>query len=109
MSRKKHFTATIKGHEWKFFIQTKAAYARKHGTDSEGVTYPREREVYFNAPFFAPAIVRHELVHCYVGSSSTSSSNLTADQVEELCASIYEEHGPEMDLLADKIFNFLRG
>src|SRR3954463_3468929 len=95
----------IKGHDWTFFGQSNAAYTRKHGSDSHAITYPNDREVYFNLSSIAPDYVRHEVFHAYVASSGTNSAYLTADQVEELSAEIYGEFGPSMDLLVDRILN----
>ena len=103
---KKIYTANIKGHDWKFYAQTDSTYKRNHGNDSHAITYTKDREVFFRASTLAPDYVRHELMHCYIASSSTNSASLSADQVEELAAEIFGEHGPEMDLLVDKILNF---
>lgn len=109
MSKKSPLKDKIKGHEWTFHGQTNSAYIRKHGSDSHAITYTKDRDIFFNLSSIAPDYVRHEVLHAYVASSSTNSSNLTADQIEELCCEIYGEHGPEMDLLVDKILNhFLR-
>ena len=96
----------IKGIEWAIYAQTPAAYKRKHGSDSHAITYPRDREIYFNKETLAPDYVRHELLHAYVSSSSTNSSSLTTDQMEELCAEMIGEHGPELFLFVDQILNF---
>lgn len=96
----------IKGHEWTFYAEKSRTYNRKHGSDSHAITYTHEREIYFNIESLAPDYVRHELFHAFVASSSTNSSNLTKDQMEELCAELYGEHGPEMELLVNKILNY---
>lgn len=106
MKKKAPYKSKIKGHEWSFHGQTNAAYVRKHGSDSSAITYTKDREIYFNLSCMAPDYVRHELLHAYIASSSTNSSNLDADQVEELCCEIFGEFGPEIDLLADKILNY---
>lgn len=107
MSKKKALKITIKGVEWTIFAQSNTQYIRAHGKDSGAITYLRDREIYFNTGHFTPGYVRHELLHAYVSSSGTTSSNLTADQVEELCAEIVEEHFYEIGGLTDKIVNFL--
>ena len=105
--KKKYFESKIKGIDWKFHSQTNSAYVRKHGSDSGAITYTNDREVFFNLSHFSPGIVRHEVFHCYVASSGTNSAGLNPGQMEELCADIYENHGPEMDLLVDKLLEFL--
>jgi hypothetical protein len=107
--KKKPYTANIKGIEWRFHLQTQRAYVRDHGKDSDAITYPYDKDVYFNSSRLTPHVIRHELMHVYVASSGTSSANLTAEQMEELCSEIYEQHGPEMDMLVDKLLeHFLR-
>lgn len=106
MAKQKSLKLKIKGHDWEVFAQTPAAYKRKHGSDSHAITYTKDKQLYFNISSLAPDYVRHELFHAYIASSSTNSANLTADQMEELAAELYGEHGPEMDCLADQILNF---
>lgn len=106
MSKKHGYKANIKGIEWHFYLQSSAAYIRQHGKDSEAITYTHEREVYFDKSLLNPVGVRHELLHVFVSSSNTSSSGLKPDQVEELCAEIFAEHGIAMIELADNIINF---
>lgn len=107
MKRKKvPLKDVIKGHEWTFHAQTSNTYSRKHGSDSHAITYTHDREVYFNIDSLAPDYVRHEIFHAYVASSSINSADLDKDQMEELCAELYGEHGPEMELLVNKILNY---
>jgi len=102
----KTLTVKIMGVDWVVHLQSNTAYKRMHGSDSEGIPYPGDREVYFNKDYFTPAVVRHELMHCYHASSPTSSSSLTADQKEEESCEIYAEHGPTMDMQVDQIISF---
>lgn len=106
MAKNKVFSAKIKGLDWKFYAQSATAYTRKHGKDSHAITYTKDREVFFNANTLAPEYVRHEIFHAYICSCSINSSDLSTDQMEEVAAEIYGEHGPEMDLLTDQILNF---
>lgn len=107
MSKKKSLKISIKGLEWTIYSQSNMSYVRKHGNDSGAITYLQDREVFFNSGHFNPGYVRHELLHCYIASSGTNSSNLTKDQLEELCCEIVEEHYFEIGALADKIVNFI--
>jgi hypothetical protein len=106
MKKKAPLREIIKGHTWTFYAEKNTTYTRKHGSDSHAITYTHDREIYFNINSLAPDYVRHEIFHAYVASSSTNSSNLDKDQMEELCAELYGEHGPEMDFLVDKIINY---
>ena len=106
MKKKAPIKEKIKGYEWTFHAEKNATYIRKHGSDSHAITYPHEREIYFNSDSLAPDYLRHEIFHAYVASCSTNSSSLSKDQMEELCAEIYGDHAPEMDALVDKILNY---
>lgn len=106
MSNKRVLKYSVKGIEWEFRCQTVAAYVRAHGADSGGITYPHDKEVYINRSRLNPENVRHEVMHVFVESTSTASMVKSADDAEELCAQLYGEHGPEMDLLVDKILEF---
>ena len=106
MSRKNHYERKIKDLNWKFYMQTDRTYVREHGADSDAVSYPHDKEVYFCKSRFLPSVIRHELIHIYVASSSINSANLTADQMEESIAEIYEQHGPEMQIIEDEILDF---
>ena len=106
MKKKAPLKEKIKGYEWTFHAQANATYVRKHGSDSHAITYTHEREIFFNLNSMAPDYIRHEIFHAYVASCSTNSSSLDKDQMEELCAEVYGDHGPEMDALVDKILNY---
>lgn len=106
MNKKKVLTVNIKGFEWKIHALTNSTYVRNHGNDSNAITYYKDREIYFNLSSLAPEYVRHEILHAYIASSNVNSSGLTTDQMEELCCELYGEHGPEMDVLTDKILSF---
>lgn len=107
--KKKPYKATVKGIDWEFHLQTNAQYVRYNGKDSGAITYLGDKDVYFNASQLSPGIVRHEIFHVFIASSGINSATLTADNMEEIACEMYEVHGPEMDLLVDKILeHFLR-
>jgi hypothetical protein len=106
MKKKAPLKEKAKGIEWTFQCQSPGVYVRAHGKDSAGITYPGDREVFFNSAYFTPDYVRHEIMHVFAASTSTSSMLKSADDAEELCAQLYGEHGPEMDLLVDKILEY---
>ena len=109
MSKKLKYSCKIKGLDWSFQCQSQLSYTREHGKDSDAITYTHEKEVYFNKAKLLPSTVRHELLHCYVASSGINSASLTADQMEEICAEIFEHHAMDMNTIVDKILeHFLR-
>lgn len=108
MSRKKFLSRLIKGSEWHFYLESPRVYERNHGGDSDAVTYPKEREVYFNRSAFDTNVVRHELMHIFVSESQVvSSPDFTKDDMEDLAAEIVGEFGPFLVQEADFIHNKL--
>lgn len=106
MSKSKTLTVDVLGTSWTVHMQAPTAYRKMHGSDSEAITYPGDLEVFFNKNYFTPDTVRHETMHLFVASSGSTSSSLTKDQMEELCAELYGQHGPKMDLVTDQIISF---
>lgn len=107
--KRKPFTANVKGISWDFHLQSAAAYRRSHGKDSGAISYLGDKDVYFDSSQLSPGVVRHEMLHVFIASSGINSASLDTSQMEELCCETYETHGPEMDLLVDKILeHFLR-
>jgi hypothetical protein len=102
----KVFTFSIMGIDWQVYLQSPSSYKKIHGSDSEAITYPSDREVYFNKDYFSAETIRHEVFHCYVASSPTNSATLNADQKEEQCCELFEKYGPLMMLQVDQILCF---
>ena len=99
----------IKDINWTFTLMDNATYNNKHGKDSQGITASELLEVDFNKKYFTLALVRHELLHAYKASCClNSTAEITAEDVEEICAEIYEYHGPAMDIKAKEIFDGLK-
>ena len=108
MANNKFVSRIIKGSEWHFYLESGSTYKRKHGSDSDAITYVKEREVYFNRPGFDTSAVRHELFHIYISESNTNSSpDFTKDDMEDLGAEIVGEFGPLIVQEADFIHNKL--
>ena len=106
--KSKNFTKhSIKGTEWTFYILTARSYIRKFKNDSEAITLPSDKEVYFRKDFLTSSQVRHELWHVFCEQTYTNSSNLTADQVEEKNAEIFAGEGLYLCNLTDIILNEL--
>ena len=107
MSKIKHIILTIKGVQWKVFIQTPAAYRRMHGSDSSAIMYPEDRELYFKKDHLKFGTVCHELLHCYIASSGTMSADMKASQMEEHICELMEDH--IFDLLNDakRVIDFI--
>lgn len=106
MSRKKHLSIQIKGIEWKVYFQQDSTFQKSHG-DCEAITYPDDREMYFNMRNFYSGYVAHELVHSFVASTNTEHSSLDKDQAEELICALYQHHHLEFNKLIFEIVDFV--
>ena len=107
MAKKRSIRLDIKGVQYEFILQSPQTYRRNHGSDSDAVTYTKERIVYFRTDAFTPNTVKHELMHCFYAESHTGSSDLKADQVEEVFCELVAEMYFQIGDICDKIITAL--
>lgn len=108
MSRPKDFILVIKGKDWRVKMLSSSTFAKLHSLSTEGVTLPTKREMHFDKNQFSHNVFFHECLHCLVTESNTGSSDLTAGQMEELCAEILYEHYFDMGTWFDKVASYYR-
>lgn len=108
MRKKKSIEVEIKGVLYEFILQNPQTYKRNHGSDSDAVTYIREKKVYFRTDEFTPQVVKHELGHVFFAESHTGSSDLKPDQVEEVFCEILAELYFQIGAVCDRILAALR-
>ena len=101
----KSFKLNIKGGEWNIRLLPNASYIRKNGSDSDAVVYLNTKTIYFNVNKINLGIIRHELLHAIIEESHTESSSMSADQVEEMCASILQTQWNNINLWTEFIIN----
>lgn len=106
MAKAKGLKIDIKGIEWTIYAEKNATYTRKHGSDSEAITYTKDRIIYFNLNHFNPNPITHEIFHAYIASCGTNSSSLTTDQMEELACEIVAEHICDIQVIVKKILEY---
>lgn len=92
MAKTTYLTLNIKGLEWKIYVQTPAAYKRKHGSDSAAITYYEDKVIYFRTDHVKYGSCLHELGHALVYSSGTTSAQVSSSQMEEHIWELLEEH-----------------
>lgn len=98
----------IKGITWKIYVQAPSVYARKHGSTTHAIVYPEDREAYFQKKFIKLGLIRHELIHMLVESSSTGRMiKTTPDDREEHIAGLMEDHFYEIGKIAEDIQEFI--
>jgi hypothetical protein len=98
----------ILGKRWTLKLLTQKAYEKRHGADSVVITYSYKRTIDVQPTGVRKEIIVHELVHAYLGEMCTkSTTDLTGDDVEEICADLFAKRGRELLDLADIIFEQL--
>ena len=104
----KYLEQTIKGVKWKIYVQTHAAYIRKHGKDSKALIYPDDHEMYFDKSELRTNVVRHEVFHAFMNSNDTeNSSKMTADDMEEMACTVHGNNVHSLEKVTDNIIDFI--
>lgn len=103
MAKNKIFLFKIKGKEWKARCYAPRTYTKMHGSDSAAITVMSDRELHFNTKYLSLDYIQHELWHAFTYESNTNSSYLSNDQMEELSATIFSNHGLEIIALSIEI------
>lgn len=100
-------TLSIKGRDWKFVLMTDKRFDKLYneGRDdaSAAMTLPTIYEVHFRKSDWDGVTIRHELLHVLYNMSLVSSTNMSTDDVQELCAEIVGHHSSEIILWSDRI------
>ncbi len=108
MVSKKYLSITVKGVDWKIYIQTHSRYIKMHGKDSKAIVYPDDREAYFDKSELALRIIRHEVFHIFTASTDTEhNSQMTVSDQEELDCTVYGNNRTEMIKIEDSIVDFI--
>jgi uridine kinase len=93
--------------EWNLILCSDSYYKKKHGSDSRAMLYENTKTIYFCKSELDLNLIRHELLHAFVSSSSIRSSKLNASQMEELCAEIVAHHLTDILILSEYILTNL--
>lgn len=103
-----YLTTKIRGLDWKVYVQTPSAYSRKHGNDSKAVTYPDDREMWFDRSHARLAIIKHEVAHAFFWSTDTEhNSEMSAEDLEDLFCTVYGNNSNEMARVTEEITDFI--
>lgn len=98
---------SIKGRQWKFILIADKRYDKLHNQDtafaSQAVTLPTTFEVHFRKSDWDVITIRHELLHVLFTMGLSSSAELDATQVQEICAEIVAHHTSEIVVWSDRI------
>lgn len=102
-----NITIPIKGRNWKFTLLTDKRYDRLYNSDpdelSAAITLPAIYEVHFRKSNWDLVCIRHELLHVLYNMSLVSSTSMSTEDVQELCAEIVGHHTLEIALWSDQI------
>jgi hypothetical protein len=96
----------IKGRPWTFKLFTDKSFDKMHNPNDEGnaaMTLASKYEVHFAKSEWDLVDIRHEVGHCFKTMSNTGSSELDAEQTEELMCEIIGHHCTEIILVSDKV------
>lgn len=95
---KNRFNVTILGSRWTVFLLTPKEYKKQFGDDSEAVTIPKSRGLYFRLDFLTHDVVLHEMYHAYYAQQTIhTTEELTHNDIEEINA----------ELMSKAFFNWL--
>lgn len=110
MRRSNVFEVEIKGYKWKVFLQSNSTFNRVHGSSAYHILYPEEREIYYNKKYFTFTFVVHEVNHAFIWSTDTEhSSNMTQDDVEDLCVTTFSKNYFKIGEIAQQILDYFGG
>lgn len=97
----------IKGRDWKFILLADKRFNKLHNSmgesDAVAMTMTTTYEVHFRKSDWDLITIRHELLHVLFTAGLSSSAELTAEQVQEICAEIVAHHTPDIVLWTDRI------
>lgn len=99
-------TLDIKGRPWTFVLMTDRRYDRLYNLEedtSSAITLPTIYEVHFRRSNWDLVTIRHELLHVLYNMSLVSSTDMSNEDVQEICAEIVAHHAIEIVLWADRI------
>lgn len=84
------------GRPWTLRIYKEEKYAKLFGTDSDGITCPKEREIYIREDADMLTTIVHELTHAYYSSLCTNSATLKCSQLEEIFCELVATYGEQI-------------
>lgn len=100
-------TIDIKGRNWKFILMNDRRFDKLwnpgENVANVAMTVSSTYEVHFRKSDWDVIAIRHELLHVLYSASLVSSTNMSVDDVQELCAEIVGHHTLEIALWADRI------
>jgi hypothetical protein len=100
-------TLEIKGRPWSFSLLPDKRYDKLYNTGPEdasvAMTLANQYVVHFRKSDWDIITIRHELLHVLYNMSLVSSTNMSTDDVQELCAEIVGHHTLEIALWSDRI------
>lgn len=98
----------IKGASWTIKKFTTRKFVKLHeDKNCPALTIPCDREIHLNNDCHTPKYIRHELLHAFVSECNTeSTTSLTTDDMEEICASIVAEYAFDIIKVADEVHTY---
>jgi hypothetical protein len=95
------------GIPWTVKFYRERAYVKEYGNDSAAITESQFKRIGINLDVVLPSEVRHEIFHAYLAECNIESANLTAEQVEEVAASVVGDYALDIIKIADYILTHM--
>jgi len=80
------------GKEWTAHCLAPSTFSRRHGKKTVAITLCDDKAIYFRIGETSKETVIHEIFHAFLSEHGASSMDLTAVQMEELCAEMFSKH-----------------
>ena len=98
-------TFNILNKEWRLKLLKNKKHKKKNGKDNVGVTKYWKREISIPVAGADLETIVHELNHAYRAEMCMgSTSEITVDDMEEICCELMAKRGRELLDLADELF-----
>ena len=106
---KKTFSININGDLWTYSTLTTEEFkVINEGVDVEGLTQLNKRRIYIHADNLKQNVIIHELIHVYKSYLCLDSTDLTADQLEEIYCEFFSRNWHKIIITGAKIFKNLK-
>lgn len=104
--RPTQFRFEVLGKPWTLRLMKRKKYKDKNGKDSVAVTMGYKRQIHLSPFGHDLETIVHELVHAYLNELClNSTTEMSADDMEEVFAELMAKRGRELLDLADTLFS----
>jgi hypothetical protein len=106
--RTKVYTFILNDRKWTATRLPDDVYNKKHGRDSDAITYDLKCALFFRQSDFKLGYVIHELVHAHSKYFYLNSAKVKREDLEEIYAEFWEENLFRFARMAKQIYRALK-